>query len=120
MFRGGIESSGVLARGAKKKAGSLATASREGSLAVLGDDPAKRLLRHVGEHQQVLAAVVVGGFPLLALAVTPLERGVETHALLGRVGPDGGANPIHTDFVCGLVGFGGRFGGLFAHVVLSF
>lgn len=88
------------------------------------DDPAKTFPGQKREHKCVLPEVGFGDFVFVALFVAFLELNRVANTLVSLVGPDGGTDAVHPDFVHRLVGF--RLGGfgcgfvsLFAHF-LSF
>ncbi len=72
-------------------------------------DPRVRLIRNVGEKQEVIAPEVIGGSPSAFLKIYPGEGGVVTDTLVRLIFPDGGLDATEPDFVdrqCFVSGFG--------------
>ena len=84
------------------------------------DNPPKTFPGQKREHKGILAEVGIGDFVFVALLVAFLELNRVAHTLFSLVGPDGGTDAVHPDFVRRLVGFrrvgcGCSFVRLFAH-----
>ena len=91
------------ARIENKKAGGLSTASPRFLPGGLLGNPAERFGGDECQRQEVIAPEGIGGFPLLTVFVTALERGVEARPFVGVVFPDGGTNSVEADFMRGFV-----------------
>ena len=66
-------------------------------------NPAERLGGDMRQKQQIVTPEGIGGFPLFAVAVAALERGVEAWSRSGVVLPDGGTDSVGADFMRGFI-----------------